>query len=108
MKSTRIIDGRPSLSLGPGGSIARSGLDHARHLMVAKVRGTFEDFDATIVVGENPLQSFVEFEAKTASVTTGTRDGTITCVPQTSSMPSSFRSSASNPPASGPMANTGS
>jgi polyisoprenoid-binding protein YceI len=42
--------------------------------MVSKVRGTFEDFDATIVVGEDPLDSTVEIEAKAASVTTGTAD----------------------------------
>ena len=46
----------------------------ARHLMVAKVRGTFEDFAGTIVVAEDPLHSSVEFEAKAASVTTGTID----------------------------------
>ena len=46
----------------------------ARHLMVAKVRGTFEDLDAIIVVAEDPKQSTVEIEAKAASVTTGTRD----------------------------------
>jgi polyisoprenoid-binding protein YceI len=46
----------------------------ARHLMVAKVRGTFEDFAGTIVVAEDPLQSSVEFEAKASSVTTGTTD----------------------------------
>jgi polyisoprenoid-binding protein YceI len=46
----------------------------ARHLMVAKVRGTFEDFAGTIVVAEDPLRSSVEFEAKAASVTTGTTD----------------------------------
>jgi len=46
----------------------------ARHLMVAKVRGTFEDLDGTIVVAENPLESSVEIEAKASSVTTGTAD----------------------------------
>jgi polyisoprenoid-binding protein YceI len=46
----------------------------ARHLMVAKVRGTFEEFAGTIVVAEDPLESSVEFEAKAASVTTGTPD----------------------------------
>lgn len=46
----------------------------ARHLMVAKVRGTFTDFSGTIVVAENPVDSTVEFEAKAASVTTGTPD----------------------------------
>jgi polyisoprenoid-binding protein YceI len=46
----------------------------ARHLMVAKVRGTFTEFDGTIVVAEDPTKSSVEFEAKAASVTTGTPD----------------------------------
>jgi polyisoprenoid-binding protein YceI len=46
----------------------------ARHLMVAKVRGTFEDLAGTIVVAENPLESSVEIEAKAASVTTGNTD----------------------------------
>ena len=46
----------------------------ARHLMVAKVRGTFEDLVGTIVVAEDPLESTVEIEAKAASVTTGTKD----------------------------------
>ena len=46
----------------------------ARHLMVARVRGTFEEFTGTIVVAENPIESHVEFEAKAASVTTGTAD----------------------------------
>jgi polyisoprenoid-binding protein YceI len=46
----------------------------ARHLMVAKVRGTFEDFSGTIVVTENPFESTVVFEAKAASITTGTPD----------------------------------
>jgi polyisoprenoid-binding protein YceI len=46
----------------------------ARHLMVAKVRGTFEDFSGTIVVAEDPLDSRVDFEASAASITTGTPD----------------------------------
>ncbi len=46
----------------------------ARHLMVAKVRGTFEEFSGTIVVAEDPLESTVEFEADAASITTGTPD----------------------------------
>ncbi len=46
----------------------------ARHLMVAKVRGTFQDFAGTIVVADNPLDSTVEFEAKASSITTGTAD----------------------------------
>ena len=46
----------------------------ARHLMVSKVRGTFEDLVATIIVADDPLDSTVEIEAKTASVTTGAAD----------------------------------
>ena len=46
----------------------------ARHLMVTKVRGTFEDMDVDIVVAEEPSESTVEVVAKTASVTTGVAD----------------------------------
>ena len=41
-----------------------------RHLMVAKVRGTFEKFSGTIVIGENPLDSSVEAEIDLNSVNT--------------------------------------
>ena len=41
-----------------------------RHLMVAKVRGTFEKFSGTIVIGENPLDSTVEAEVDLNSVNT--------------------------------------
>jgi polyisoprenoid-binding protein YceI len=46
----------------------------ARHLMVAKVRGTFTEFAGTIVVADDPTRSTVEFEAKAATITTGTPD----------------------------------
>jgi polyisoprenoid-binding protein YceI len=46
----------------------------ARHLMVAKVRGTFTEFAGTITVAEDPTESSVEFEAKAATITTGTPD----------------------------------
>jgi polyisoprenoid-binding protein YceI len=76
MSAIRIIDGRPVPAAGTWK------VDHihsdlritARHLMVAKVRGTFEDFDAAILVGEDPLESTVKIEAKASSVTTGTTD----------------------------------
>ena len=76
MSATRIVNGR---TVPPAGTWK---VDHvhsdlriiARHLMVSKVRGTFEDFDATIVVGEDPLDSSVQVEAKASSVTTGTTD----------------------------------
>jgi polyisoprenoid-binding protein YceI len=41
-----------------------------RHLMVAKVRGTFEKFSGTITIGENPLDSSVEAEIDLNSVNT--------------------------------------
>jgi len=46
----------------------------ARHLMVSKVRGTFEEATATIVVGEDPLQSSVTATIQTGSVFTGQPD----------------------------------
>ena len=49
----------------------------ARHLMVAKVRGSFDQFEGTITVGENPLESKVEATVQIASITTNDegRDG---------------------------------
>ena len=46
----------------------------ARHLMVTKVRGRFNDFDGTIHIGERPEDSHVEVVVKTASVETGSND----------------------------------
>jgi polyisoprenoid-binding protein YceI len=46
----------------------------ARHLMVTKVRGTFEDISGTIEVAEDPTKSSAKVEAKAASVTTGSAD----------------------------------
>ncbi len=42
----------------------------ARHLMVAKVRGTFSGVTGTIVVGEDPTHSTIEVAVDMASVTT--------------------------------------
>lgn len=42
----------------------------ARHLMVAKVRGRFAEFDGTINVAADPLQSTVEATVQIASVQT--------------------------------------
>jgi polyisoprenoid-binding protein YceI len=49
----------------------------ARHLMVAKVRGSFDQFVGTITVGENPLESKVEAVVQIASINTkdDSRDG---------------------------------
>jgi polyisoprenoid-binding protein YceI len=46
----------------------------ARHLMVSKVRGNFGEATATIVIGEDPLQSSVTATITTASVFTGQPD----------------------------------
>lgn len=42
----------------------------ARHCGVAKVRGTFDEFEGTIVTAENPLDSSVNVTIRTASVNT--------------------------------------
>ena len=41
-----------------------------RHLMISKVKGVFENFDATFVTAENPLESTVTAKADVASVNT--------------------------------------
>jgi polyisoprenoid-binding protein YceI len=46
----------------------------ARHLMVSKVRGTFEEAEATIVVGEDPLQSSVSATINVKSINTTVAD----------------------------------
>lgn len=43
----------------------------ARHLMVAKVRGSFTDFTGSITVGDDPLKSKVEATVDAKSVSTG-------------------------------------
>ena len=42
----------------------------ARHLMVSKVRGRFNDYEGTIVVAEDPAQSSVEVTVQTESINT--------------------------------------
>ena len=46
----------------------------ARHLMAAKVRGSFEVFSGTIEIGENPEASSVAVTIDAASITTGAAD----------------------------------
>jgi len=48
-----------------------------RHIMISKVKGTFDSFDATFVTGENPLDSTVSATARVASINTNeaNRDG---------------------------------
>lgn len=48
-----------------------------RHLMISKVRGTFEQFEGTFVTTENPLDTRVTANAQVASINTNepNRDG---------------------------------
>jgi polyisoprenoid-binding protein YceI len=41
-----------------------------RHMMVAKVRGTFDSFNGTVVVAEDPADSTIEVTIDTASIDT--------------------------------------
>ncbi len=45
-----------------------------RHMMVAKVRGSFGDFSAEITVGDNPLESSLSAVVQMASIDTGNGD----------------------------------
>jgi polyisoprenoid-binding protein YceI len=46
----------------------------ARHLMVTKVRGRFEEFEGSITVADDPLASSAQAAISTASLTTGSAD----------------------------------
>ena len=48
-----------------------------RHLMISKVKGKFEKFEATFVTPANPLETSVTAKAEVASISTGepNRDG---------------------------------
>jgi len=46
----------------------------ARHMMVTKVRGSFNEFTADVEIAENPLDSTLVAEVQMASVDTGSAD----------------------------------
>lgn len=48
----------------------------ARHMMIAKVRGRFEEFSGQLVIGEDPTDSRVEVDIQAGTITTAeqTRD----------------------------------
>ncbi|MDQ1605398.1 MAG: hypothetical protein QOE01_3243 [Actinomycetota bacterium] len=46
----------------------------ARHLMVTKVRGHFEEYTGSVTIAENPLESTAEATIATKSITTGNAD----------------------------------
>jgi len=43
----------------------------AKHLVVSKVRGAFEEFEGTLTFAENPLESTAEVTIQAASINTG-------------------------------------
>jgi polyisoprenoid-binding protein YceI len=70
--TSRTIDGR---EVPPAGTYdVDTGHSHVgfavKHLMVAKTRGRFGDFDAQIVIADDPAASSVEVEVRMASVDT--------------------------------------
>jgi len=46
----------------------------ARHMMVTKVRGSFQDFTAEVEISEDPLASKLTAEVQMASIDTGNED----------------------------------
>ncbi|GII84644.1 polyisoprenoid-binding protein [Sphaerisporangium siamense] len=46
----------------------------AKHMMVTKVRGRFQDFTGSVTIAENPLESSAELTIRTASIETGSAD----------------------------------
>jgi Uncharacterized conserved protein len=46
----------------------------ARHMMVTKVRGSFQEFSADVEIAENPLDSKLAAEVQMASIDTGNAD----------------------------------
>jgi polyisoprenoid-binding protein YceI len=70
--ATRDIDGRTVPAAGTY-TLDVSHTDvgfSARHLMVSKVKGRFTDFGGTVVIADDPTQSSVEVEIRTASIHT--------------------------------------
>jgi len=62
-----------------------------RHLMVSKVRGRFDKFDATIVTGDDPLKSSVNATVDLSSINTGQAQRDRTSAARTSSRSRSTR-----------------
>src|SRR5947207_12524025 len=79
---TRTVDGHTVPS--PGSWVvdkAHSTVEFvARHLMVTKVRGRFNDYDAAITIADRPEDSSVEVTIQAGTITTGDpgRDGHLT------------------------------
>ncbi len=76
MELTRVVDGRqvPAAGVWTIDPTHTQAEFVARHLMVTKVRGGFDDIAGTIVVADDPSDSKVEVVIQMASVSTGTAD----------------------------------
>ena len=76
MELTRVVDGRqvPAAGVWTIDPTHTQAEFVARHLMVTKVRGGFDDIAGTIVVADDPTDSKVEVVIQMASVSTGTAD----------------------------------
>ncbi len=73
---TRLVDSRLVPAVGtwefdPGHTIVSF---EGRHLMVSRIRGTFQRFSGRIHVAETPEQSYAELEIDAASVESGFKD----------------------------------
>jgi polyisoprenoid-binding protein YceI len=73
VESTRVVEGHTVPAVGAWAiDKSHSSVEFVvRHLMVAKVRGRFTDYDATITIADRPEDSHVEVAIALASVTTG-------------------------------------
>jgi polyisoprenoid-binding protein YceI len=80
--STRIVDGHTVPATGSWVvDKAHSTVEFvARHLVVTKVRGRFNDYDASITIAERPEDSKVDVTIQATSIATGdaARDGHLT------------------------------
>jgi polyisoprenoid-binding protein YceI len=80
MTATQTVDSRPDTGTWTFDT-AHSSIEFVvRHLMMAKVRGSFTDFSGTIEIGDSLDSSSVEVEIQVASVSTrdAQRDGHLT------------------------------
>jgi polyisoprenoid-binding protein YceI len=79
VESTRVVEGRTVPAVGSWTvDKSHSSVEFVvRHLMVAKVRGRFTDYEADITIAERPEDSRVDVSIDVASISTGDegRDG---------------------------------
>jgi polyisoprenoid-binding protein YceI len=73
---TRVVMGASVPAAGTWGiDKAHSKVEFvARHLMITKVRGSFEEYDGTIVVADDPAESSIDVTLQAGSITTGSAD----------------------------------